>query len=337
MFAPVNGSSILSWTLALATLSTSACKITYYGQAARGQMEIWSKQRPVAALLAAPTTDPELKDRLHLVADILAFAESELLLPAGGSYATYADLGRDAVLWSVFAAPPLSVEPVTWHYPVAGKLDYRGYFVERRAEEFAARLRKKGLDVAVAPVPAYSTLGWFKDPLLNTFIEESPALVAGLLFHELAHRKYYRPGDTSFSEAFAVAVEREGALRWLQSRGDAKELALHRRRLAAIDSFTSRILETRAELEALYSLPLPDEEKLRRKAEVLAALQVHVRHAISRAGESAANRFWLRDDLNHAHLNAISAYYLRVPEFERLLADCGGDLARFYEAAAALP
>jgi predicted aminopeptidase len=325
--------------LALLVMSSLAgCQLPYYGQAIQGQMEIWRLQRPVARLLKNRSTPEDLRSRLQVAQEIVAFAEEHLSLPAGDNYKTYADLKRDYVLWSVFATHELSVEPVTWKYPVVGALGYRGYFAQTEAQAFAEEQRAKGLDVAIAPVPAYSTLGWFNDPLLNTFLKDPPRQLTSLIFHELTHKRYYRPGDTAFSEALAVAVEREGVRRWLRHQNDLDGLAIYERRLRAVDDFVRRVLRTRSNLANLYASELPEAVKRTRKREILDGLQAEIRDLLSATGsKTKTDAFWLDEVLGNAHLNVISAYYLRVPEFERLLKACDGDWERFYAEVKELP
>jgi len=320
-----------------ASLLIAGCSVTYYGQALAGQFEIWQRQRPTAALLRDPDTDPQLRERLELAREILAFAERELHLPHDGNYSSYADLERDSVVWSVFAAPSFDVEPVGWRYPVLGKIDYRGYFRKERAESFASRLREQGLDVAVVGVPAYSTLGWFRDPLLNTFLDWQETDLAALIFHELAHKKYYRKGDTAFSEAFAVAVEEEGVRRWLRQRRSPSDLARWEKRQQRNREFVRRVLATRERLARLYGSAMSREQRSARKAAVLGELQEYVRNLLREAGKTEDDTFWLRDDLNNAHLNVVAAYRLQVPRFEALLRSCDGDLERFYATVPELP
>jgi predicted aminopeptidase len=325
--------------LALVTMSSlSSCQLPFYGQAVRGQIEIWGRQRPVSHLLKDPSTPEALRSRLELAQSIVAFAETHLALAAGNNYTTYADLQRDHVLWSVFAAPELSVEPVTWNYPVVGSLAYQGYFSQRQALAFAERQRTAGFDAAVAPVPAYSTLGWFKDPLLNTFLTDEPRQLASLIFHELTHKRYYRAGDTTFSESLAVAVEREGVRRWLLHRGDRVGLVDHEKSLQASDQFVDRVLAARSALATLYASDESIPAKRSRKRQILDELQQGIRERFPKAKTpSATHSFWLQAPLNNAHLNAVSAYHIRVPEFERLLKACDGDWERFYAEVSKLP
>ncbi|MEM7010295.1 MAG: aminopeptidase [Verrucomicrobiota bacterium] len=317
-------------TLGVCVVLVVGCQTTWYGQALRGQIEVMSATQPCDEIIADPNTPDDLRQRLLLVAEILEFAENDLQLPNGGNYTTYADLGRDAVLWAVFATKSLEVEAKEWSYPIVGALGYRGYFREEDAEALAEKLDDKGLDVAVVPVPAYSTLGWMRDPVLNTFIDYKDADLAALIFHELMHRKYYRPGDTEFSEALAVAIEQEGVERWLTSKGDTAGLAKYHQQEAKLMRFVQRLLDTRAELGELFETDLSDDEKLAKKSELLGGLQKEIRELMRAAGKTEEDTFWLRDEINNAHLNIAAAYFLRVPEFQEALENVGGDLTQFY-------
>ncbi|MEM7355613.1 MAG: aminopeptidase, partial [Acidobacteriota bacterium] len=192
-------------------LLTSCSNLGYYGQAAWGQTKILLGRRSIDRLAADPKTPQALREKLQTVQAIRRFAARELLLPADGSYRTYVELPasaaggrRTAVVWNVVVAPELSIEPLTWCFPVAGCVAYRGYFSEARARRFADRLQRQGYDVAVAGAAAYSTLGWFEDPVLSTVIDYSDVDLAGLLFHELAHQLLYVQDDTRFNESFAT-------------------------------------------------------------------------------------------------------------------------------------
>ena len=177
-----------------------------------------SRARPVSELLADPDIDSGLRTRLQQAQQIRSFASRELGLPENDSYTRYADLGRPYVVWNVFAAPPLSLRLRKWCFPVAGCVSYRGFFDQAAAERFAQRMRDEGYEAFVGGVPAYSTLGWFADPLLNTFVGQHEVEVARLVFHELAHQRVYLGGDSTFNESFATAVERIGVGRWLAAR-----------------------------------------------------------------------------------------------------------------------
>ena len=196
----------------------------YLMQAAGGQMEIASKREPISAVLKDPATPETLRTRLEYVAAARDFASRELGLPDNASYRSYADVGRPYVVWNVFATAEFSVEPRRWCFPISGCVVYRGYFNEARAQRYARRMRGQGADATVGGVAAYSTLGHFEDPVLNTMMGWSDAQLAATLFHELAHQVVYVPGDSEFNEAFATAVEEAGLERWLSVNGKSQEL-----------------------------------------------------------------------------------------------------------------
>lgn len=287
--------------------------LAYYGQAAGGQLSLSAKARPLAEVLADPDAPAALKDRLRTAAAIRAFATRELGLPDAGAYRSYADIERPYALWNVVATPEFALEPVQSCFPVAGCVAYRGYFERDAAERHAAARRAAGYDVVVYGVPAYSTLGWFDDALLSSFIDYPDAELARLLFHELAHRVVYVKDDSSFNESFAVVVEREGLRRWLRDTGRAAPDARR-------PEFERLMAGLRAQLQALYAMPLVAQEMRRRKRETLEALRPWL--ARMRGFESA--------EPSNAVLAAFATYTQKVPAFERLLAEAGGDLERFY-------
>jgi predicted aminopeptidase len=309
----------------------------YYWQAVSGQFELLRLARPIEDARADTETPPWLREKLDAARRIRDFASSELGLPANGSFRRYADLQRPYVVWNVFAAEELSVRLKEWCYPVAGCVSYRGYFAEQAAQEYAEELRRQGHDVHVTGVPAYSTLGWFDDPLLNTFIHYPEAELARLIFHELAHQVAYVKDDSEFNESFAVAVEQAGVARWLARHGnDAQRggfAAMQRYR----SDFTGLVLQYRDRLEAAYSADAPDEEKRRQKAAILAALQEQYRRIKTQrwSGFSGYDR-WFGQNINNATLASIGIYTRLVPPFEALLARHDNDLPRFYEAVKAL-
>jgi predicted aminopeptidase len=202
-----------SWALlvALVGLLAGCNTLGYYNQAAKGHLALMAAARPIADWVEDPATPDALRERLLRAKEIRRFAAESLGLPDNRSYTAFADLQRPAAVWNVFATPELSLELKTWCYPVLGCAGYRGYFERADAEAMAAELQAAGFDVNVVPVPAYSTLGWFNDPLLNTFIYAPDVELARLVFHELSHQIAYARDDTVFNESFATAVEREGA------------------------------------------------------------------------------------------------------------------------------
>lgn len=309
----------------------------YYLQAARGQVEILSKREPVSELIDAPGTPEPLRERLRLAREIRAFASDELLLPNNRSYTDYVDLGRPYVVWSVVAAPEFAVQPVRWCFPIAGCVSYRGYFRKAAADGFAERQRRRGYDVRIGGVAAYSTLGWFADPLLSTMVRDDEVELAALLFHELAHQVVYVRGDTQFNEAFATVVEEEGVRQWLAHRAEPERIAQYHARRARQADFARLIAETRDALKDLYARELSADEMRAEKAHAFVALRTRY-HAVRDGAWNGYEGYdrWFDRELNNADLAAVATYNDRIPELRTLLESLGGDLAAFYEAAPAL-
>jgi predicted aminopeptidase len=308
----------------------------YYAQAVQGHVKILLARRPIDQLLAEPTTPPALKERLRLVLEIRDFASHELHLPENGSYRSYADIKRAAVVSNVIAAPEFSLQPLTWCFPVAGCVSYRGYYDPQAAENFAASLRRQGYETDLYGVSAYSTLGWFEDPVLNTFINWSEAALAGQIFHELAHQQLYVKNDSSFNEAFAEVVEGEGVKRWLAHKGQSPAAATTERQVRQ-QTFTDLLLQTRRELETLYASGKPVEVMREEKKAVYA--QLRQRYQVLRneqwQGYTGFDR-WFDRPVNNARLASVATYHDRKPPFLALLHRADGDLIRFYREVADL-
>jgi predicted aminopeptidase len=293
-----------------------------------------SQRRSVDRLLANPTIDPELAERLRSARRLVAFAEQELALPVGRAYNSYVELGRPYATWTVSAAPELSVEPELWCFPIAGCVSYRGYFSEHRARRFADGLAEAGMDVEVGGVRAFSTLGWFRDPLLSSFLALPEPELAALLFHELAHRRLYVKGDTTFNESFASLVEEEGVARWLGGQGRNEELQAWLTTRRGDEEVITLALATRSRLAETFAEPRTEDWKRRRKADLLEELRAAYRVRRPEWGERWDGFF--DAGLNNARLATLGAYNELVPGLRCLLAAEGDDLARFYSAAEAL-
>ena len=320
----------------LAPLLGGCASVSYYWQSVSGQMELWRRERPIEEVIADPASPQALKDRLARVLEIRAFASGELGLPDNASYRRYADLGRPFVVWNVFAAPEFSVQPLPSCFPIAGCVSYRGFFARKDAERHAAALAGEGQDVYIGGVPAYSTLGWFADPVLNTFIHYPEAEIARLIFHELAHQVAYVRDDTAFNESFAVAVEEAGVRRWLARGGDpARRDEFERgRRMRA--EFAGLIQRYRARLDALYRSRLEPDTMRDGKRGILAELGSEYR--LLKAGWGGYDGYdrWFAGPLNNAQLASVAVYSQWVAAFEALLARENASLPHFYEAVKAL-
>ena len=317
-------------------LAAQGCGTLYVAQAAKGQMQLLTARKPISRVLADPKTPPELKARLESVRDAREFASRELGLPNNKSYTSYADLKREYVVWSVVATPEFSVEPHEWCFPIVGCVAYRGYFREQSANRFAARLRTQGFDTVVNGTPAYSTLGKFNDPILNTMMGYGDDELASILFHELSHQVVYIPDDTAFNEAFAVAVEQEGLARWLKARGREEQLVRHRKRRERQAEGLAVVKRYRTELAALYGSGIAVDVMRSRKVTVFARLVEELKALDARYSVKSGIVEDLEGGPNNARLASIATYYDCVPGFEKLLAREGRDLPRFYAAAAEL-
>ncbi len=314
--------------LAACLVPLSGC---YYLQAAAGQWELTRKREPIGEVLASDETSPRLAKRLRLVTEARQFAVDELGLPDNDTYRTYAELERDYVMWSVFAAPEFSIVPETWCFPVAGCVSYRGYFSREGAERAAARLMRQGHDVAVSGVVAYSTLGKLKDPVLSTMMNWDDVRLVAVLFHELAHQVLYVKGDSGFNESFATAVEEFGVQRWLESRGMDAAFDDYMAQRELRGELSSLVEAARADLAALYALEIHDDEKRARKQARLATLQAHIAGLLEKANRDPGG--WVTGSLNNARLVPMVLYEGRLDEFRSLLEACQRRIDCFYDGA----
>jgi len=324
---------ILSFLLAALLVLLSGCaNVGYYAQSISGQLQIWGKERPIDELLQDNGTPPLLKEKLAAVLRIREFAGKELHLPNNRSYHTYADIERPYVAWNVFASKEFSTTLERWCFLVAGCVSYRGYFSETQAKKFAAELEQQGYDVYVGGVTAYSTLGWFSDPVLNTFLQRPESEIARLLFHELAHQLVYVRGDSMFNESFATTVELEGVRRWLENSGTGQKLVSYQATGQKETTFVALILKYRGKLAQLYDSPISEAEKRLGKKQIFQELrEEYVKLKTDWGGYSGYDR-WFAQNLNNARLAALAAYTQLVPAFQTLLAEHHSDLPSFYKA-----
>lgn len=318
----------------LIALAGSGCStVRFYSQAIDGQAEILNKARPIPTVMQDGSVSSRVKQKLTVVEDARHFAGTQLELPAEHEYSRYTDLGRRYVSWVLFAAPEFSVEGKTWWYPFVGSLEYRGYFTEEAARTEAKRLKGQGMEVYVGGVEAYSTLGVFHDPVLNTFFHRTDAELAEVIFHELTHVKLFLPGDSDFNEAFATANAEAAVRRWLLAKGDRAALARYETALAKDRDIVALLLATREKLRQVYARhDLSPAQMRAHKAGVLTQLhagylEIRRRHHGDSLYDEAFTKPW-----NNARLNTVATYYDLVPGFERLLRQEHGDLHAFYAA-----
>ncbi|UIF85785.1 aminopeptidase [Cupriavidus sp. UYPR2.512] len=323
--------------LTAVVLVTAGCEaVGYYAQSIGGHLGVMAQAQPLTEAIASArdANDARLAQRLALAGRMRDFASRELKLPENGSYRRYANLHRPYVVWSVFATPELSMELRKWCFPVVGCISYRGYYAQSDAEQYAQGLRRDGLETYVAGIPAYSTLGYFDDPLLNTFVYLPEGELARLIFHELAHQVVYVRNDTAFNESFATAVEAAGVERWLAEDASEDARASYRQYDARRQQFRALLLGTRDRLVALYQTPLDDDAKREGKAKIFADLRAEYARLRTEWGGYSGYDRWFGQPLTNAHLAAVATYQQWVPAFTALLAQCNGNWQRFYDEAA---
>ena len=322
--------------LALSTILLSALSgctnVCYLSQAAVGHFRVMGARVPIEKILRQNLLDSASREKLRMVLDIREFATRELGLPANKSYTVYSEIKGEYLGWNVYCAPEFSVEPKTWCFPVAGCVVYRGYFSQKAARRFAAKMEKEGFDVYVSPIGAYSTLGWYNDPVLSTHLQRDPISLAGLIIHELAHQQLYVKGDSQFNEGFAVCVERAGVLRWLRSSafiqsserdsliGEAFKM------WQAQDLYNAKMLAARFRLKEIYSDYSADIQKMRQKKD---SLLRGIESDLFSRNNAKGNKI----SLNNAFFVPVTTYYETVPEFEKMLESTGGNFPEFYRKA----
>ncbi|RVU84303.1 aminopeptidase [Leucothrix sargassi] len=323
--------------LLLAILGLSACEsVQFYSQAAIGHSQIMLNQEPIVSVVKDPNAKPELVRRLKIIQQARAFAVSELKLPDNGSYRQYVDLKRPAVTWNVVATKKYSTQPIKHCFPVAGCVSYRGYFKKAAAEAYAEQLRKQGHDAIVSGASAYSTLGWFSDPVVSSMLRRSDLDLAGLIFHELAHQQVYQAGDTAFNESFATSVEFMGINAWAASQNDASEdvLAEYQKTKQRSKAVVALILKHRQKLSESYkSVDSSDTAALEKiKTEAFEALQADYKVLRKQGGGSEGYDRWFTRPLNNASLVLFGDYHGWVDAFEALFIENDRDWVRFYQA-----
>ncbi|MDR9751269.1 aminopeptidase [Pseudomonas sp. SZMC_28357] len=309
-------------------LLNGCASVSYYSQLASGQWQLLRAREPVSQVIADPQRDATLRQHLTQSQQARAFASDHLHLPDNQSYRLYADIGRPYVVWNVFATEEFSLKPINHCFPIAGCVAYRGYYSQGAARGEAALQRLKGMDVSIGGVEAYSTLGWFNDPIMNSMMGWGDERLATLIFHELAHQRVYVKDDTEFNESFATFVEQEGTRQWRAFRGLPPDTNAQSRQR---DQFIQLILDTRTRLEKLYAQPFPAQQLRERKAAEFERLRSEYRQMRDRqwAGDKRYDA-WVNAPMNNARLLPFGLYDQWVPAFAALFKQVDGDWLRFY-------
>ncbi|MCH8078452.1 MAG: aminopeptidase [Proteobacteria bacterium] len=310
--------------------STSCATTSYYLQSLNGHVDLLLKRQPISGILASQNTDKLLRDKLEMVLEIRRFASEHLGLPDNGSYSDYADLGRNFVVWNVFAAPELSLQAKQWCFLFVGCLNYRGYYSEEAANRYAQTLEAQGHDVFVGGVTAYSTLGWFNDPVLNTMLNRDNNYLASVIFHELSHQKFYLKNDTAFNEAFAEMVAQTGVQYWLNLHGTAASRQKFLDKRSDETSFVNLILKYKEKLEMTYNSEISTDEKRANKKFLLNQLAEEYKNQYETGGNSGRYITWLSSGLNNAKLTSVITYQDYVSGFLTIFNHEHGNYQKFY-------
>ncbi|MBL8617312.1 MAG: aminopeptidase [Deltaproteobacteria bacterium] len=317
-------------------LGLAGCKALYVVDSARFQAELLARRRPVEDAFWRADLSEHDRASLALAADVKAWG-AEIGLSATENYETLA-VGWEREVQVVTACPPLSLEPESEWYPIVGRLSYRGYFRDGVRERAEARLRARGLDLYTRPAGAWSTLGWFRDPLTPGMLRWGRFDLAETVLHELAHATVWVPGDLTFNESFAGFVGEEGAFRYIAERygPESAELRAARAEFADLGQWRAVQEALTVDLGRLYADPaLDDEAKLKAKAALFAGLHGRV----DAAGFHDPRRFHHavdRGTWNNARMVQFRTYNDRRPIFEELLRSAGGDLLCFMRRVQAL-
>lgn len=319
-------------SLALILVLSGCSSVRYYGQSVIGHSKLMLARQPIDTAISK--ADQPLKAQLELSQALRLYASQELGLPNSKSYSSYVALKREYPVWNVIAAPEFSLDAKQWCYPIIGCASYRGYFRQSSAQRYADKMERQGFETTVGGATAYSTLGWFSDPLLPSMMRYGDADLAETLFHELAHQKLYINGDSDFNEAFATVVGEIGAARWLAAVRPHQS-DQYQQSLQARDQFYTLIENTKRELSKMYLEPMPVLDMQRAKKVAFAQLRANYEQLKKRKwGGQPIFDGWFEKEPNNARLAAFSTYRSKVPSLLALLNKCDDNLERFYQVLA---
>jgi len=319
----------------LLLLCLGACSSpAYYLQAMSGQQKLMKSRQDIQTLLNDPATPTELAGHLQTAERIKTFAQTQLDLPVEGSYSTYVEVEGEALVWNVIATPEFSLQPKTWCFPVAGCVPYRGYFKQQKAQDSAEHLSGKGMDVIVSPAAAYSSLGWFNDPLLSTMFSDSDTRLAAYLFHELAHQRLYIKNDGVFNEGYASFVEDTGVRAWLEFNQQQDEIKKWLELQEVSKNFSSLVGNARSQLASLYHSNKTDTVMRQHKADIFRTFEGDYQKLSDEKWQG--KRYyssWFKEPLNNARFALFNTYEGSLCAFQSLWDKSGGDWQKFNHLA----
>ena len=315
----------------------SACSPIYVIKAGWAEAKILSARRPIPEVILSPDIDERTRGKLTLAREAREFAMNALRLDVGDSYTTYTELDRDTLAMVLSAAHRDRLEPVTWWFPIVGHVPYRGFFDLDEALREQEKLEEEGFDTYLRPTSAFSTLGWFSDPLLSTIVRYDEVELVATIIHELSHNHLFVPGQVRFNESFATWVGRTGAAEFFCTReGGGPDTVWCKRardRWRDVQRFSLFIDGLVAELETVYGdATTTNQEKLARREEVYAFHRRRFREEIQPRFVALTFASFATLPLNNATLLSRMRYYHRLPDFDAFLEANGGSLAVAIEA-----
>ncbi|CAN5295980.1 aminopeptidase [soil metagenome] len=307
-------------SLLLLVLLTAACSPGYVLRAGYEEAKILRRRQPITRLVADPRTPPEQRAKLGLVLEARAFAERELKLDVGDSYTTFSQLDSDTLALVLSAAHQDRFAPHTWWFPIVGRVPYKGFFSEARARREIAKLEQRGLDTYLRPTSAFSTLGWFNDPLVSSLLRYDSVSLANTVVHELFHNTLYVPGQAAFNESLANFVGSRGAIQFFCAR-DTRLCEQARNEWQDELLFGGFLSEVVRELEALYArTDLDRAGKLVAREEVFTRARRMFAEEIRPRFQGRGVGSFERLPLNNATLISRRLYYQRLDLFEQVFA-----------------
>ena len=335
--------ALLLVALAMIGGTVMFCSPAYILRAGIEEAKILSRRQPIDEVLASPLTSDRTREKLAVVQAARTFAEKELGLDVGESYTTYSELRRDTLLLVVTGAHKDAFVPVTWWFPIVGRVPYKGFFDPDDARAEAARLIGEGYDAAIRPAGAFSTLGWFNDPLLSTTLRYDDVALGATVIHEVTHNTVFIPGEVAFNESFASFVGDRGAIAlFCGIEGDTGPRCVRAREEwsdalvfgAALEALVGR-------LEALYARPdLDRDAKIARRQAVIDAWKDDFARDVAPRIHGPLAAFHQRP-IDNATLIGLRLYYTRLDLFEdtfrRMDVPLKEAIVRMIEAAESSP
>ena len=312
------------------------CSPGYYIRAAYEEGRILWRRTPITEVLAENGVAPDVRRKLEMVLEVREFAAADLRLNVGGSYAAYSRVDRPVLLHVLSAVPKTSFEPYTWWFPFVGRVPYKGFFDGDDARKEAGALAAQGYDTHIRPAGAFSTLGWFDDPLLGRLLQLDRVSLADIVLHELLHNTLFVPGSVAFNESLANFVGKRGAIEFFTRRygSESSEAQAARREWREEMEYSGLMMKLTQCLRALYAEPVPEDEKLRRRERVFAESRRQWADAVAGTPKHRHASF-SRAKLNNAVILQSVLYVTDLARFEALYQREGKDLPRAIEAVRA--